>query len=231
MAAHLELKDVKACVFDAYGTLLDVAAAAMQCQDVLGDKSTPLAPLWRTKQIEYTWLRSLMGDYKDFWHVTGEALDYAMDSLKVTSPELRARLMALYFALDAFPEVAETLKKLRGAGIKTAILSNANRPMLYSACLSAGLVDLFDHIFSVDDIGIYKVHPSAYQLAIDGLYLEKDQICFMSSNAWDQAGAAHFGFKVVRINRYGALPENLPGKAVTSIPDLSGLPHILGLNV
>lgn len=229
MSANPELKTIKACVFDAYGTLFDVQSAAMQCRDVLGDKAEPLATLWRTKQIEYTWLRNQMGEYKDFWHVTGDGLDYAMDVLGLEDLALRSRLMALYFNLDPYPEVADTLKTLKNSGMKTAILSNANMPMLMGACLSAGILDNLDRVLSVDSVGVFKVMPQAYQLACDQLALEPADICFMSSNAWDQAGAAHFGFRVVRVNRAGLPPEKIPGKAIDAISNLSELPSLLGL--
>jgi len=219
---------LSACVFDAYGTLLDVASAAMRCADDLGENAGPLAHIWRTKQLEYTWLRSLMGEYVDFWQVTGDGLDYAMDTLGIDDKELRDRLMELYARLDAYPEVPAMLKSLKAAGIKTAILSNGSPDMLASAVDNAGLSDLLDDVISVDELKIYKPHPSVYQSAVDRLACDGEEICFMSSNAWDVAGAANFGFTVVWINRFGQKPERLPGKPARQLENLSGLPRLLG---
>ncbi len=228
MATTPALDDIGACVFDAYGTLFDVAAAAARCRDALGDKAGPLAALWRTKQLEYTWLRSLMGEYVDFWRVTGDGLDYAMATLGI-GDDVRARLMDLYMRLDAYGEVKDVLGGLKAAGIKTAILSNGAPSMLEAAVESAGIADLLDDVLSVDSIGVYKPHPRVYQLAVDGLGLPAGRICFMSSNAWDVSGAANFGFRVVWVNRFGQQPERLPGAHAHEISTLAELPALLGL--
>ena len=222
------LDDIGACVFDAYGTLFDVAAAAARCGDDLGDKAGPLAVLWRTKQLEYTWLRSLMGEYVDFWQVTGDGLDYAMATLGI-SGDLRPRLMDLYMRLDAYGEVKDVLGGLKAADIKTAILSNGAPSMLEAAVKNAGIDDLLDDVLSVDSIGVYKPHPRVYQLAVDGLGVAAGRICFMSSNAWDVAGAANFGFRVVWVNRFGQQRERLPGAYEHEISTLAELPAVLGL--
>ena len=226
--AQAPLSEVAACVFDAYGTLFDVAAAARRCRDALGEQADALAALWRSKQLEYTWLRSLRGDYVDFWHVTGQSLDYALAALKMADAALRARLMALYFALDAFPEVPETLRALRRTGLKTAILSNGSPSMLIGAARSAGIDDLLDAIVSVDAIGIYKPHPSVYQLVVDRLKLPAERICFLSSNYWDASGAALARFRVVWINRTGGIRDPLPGEPEREIASLAALPGLLG---
>ncbi len=218
-----------ACVFDAYGTLLDVASAAAKCSDELGDKATSLGQIWRTKQLEYSWLRSLMGEHADFWQLTGDALDFAMETVGVNDTVLRQRLMDLYFALDAFPEVPGVLQRLKDAGMKTAILSNGSPEMLHGAIDHAGISHLLDAVYSVEDVGIFKPHPSVYQMAVDGLGLPSERIRFMSSNAWDVAGASYFGFRVVWVNRYGQAPERLPGGPEHIIDDLNGLPPLLGL--
>lgn len=222
------LDDIGACVFDAYGTLFDVAAAAARCRDDLGDKAGPLAALWRTKQLEYTWLRSLMDEYVDFWQVTGDGLDYAMATLGI-GDDVRARLMDLYKRLDAYGEVKDVLGGLKAAGIKTAILSNGAPSMLEAAAKNAGIDDLLDDVLSVDSIGVYKPHPRVYRLAVDGLGLPAGRICFMSSNAWDVAGAANFGFRVVWVNRFGQQRERLPGAHEHEISTLAELPALLGL--
>jgi 2-haloacid dehalogenase len=221
------MADVKACVFDAYGTCFDVAAAAAHCKDGLGDNWEPLAEIWRTKQLNYTWLRSLMNEYKDFWQVTEDALDFALDTLAISDQSLRNKLLALYEELDAYAEVPDVLKDLKGQGITTAILSNGSEKMLASAVHGAGIADLLDDVISVNSLKVYKPHPSVYQLGVDELGVEKERICFMSSNAWDVAGAANFGFQVVWVNRFGQSVERLPGKPVHTISDLSELPPLL----
>ncbi len=223
------MADVKACVFDAYGTCFDVAAAAAHCKDSLGDNWEPLAEIWRTKQLNYTWLRSLMNEYKDFWQVTEDALDFALDTLAISDQSLRNKLLALYEELDAYAEVPDVLKDLKGQGITTAILSNGSEKMLASAVHSAGIADLLDDVISVNSLKVYKPHPSVYQLGVDELGVEKERICFMSSNAWDVAGAANFGFQVVWVNRFGQSVERLPGKPVHTISDLSELPPLLDI--
>jgi len=218
-----------ACVFDAYGTLLDVASPVAKCADVLGDKATQLGQLWRTKQLEYSWLRSLMGEHADFWQLTGDALDFAMETLGVKDNELRHRLMDLYFNLDAFPEVPNVLATLKDAGVKTAILSNGSPEMINGAIVHAGIGDLLDAVYSVEDVGIFKPHPRVYQIAVDDLGIAREKVCFMSSNAWDVAGASHFGFRVVWVNRYGQARERLPGGPEHIVGDLDGLLPLMGL--
>lgn len=227
MAAQIE--DIGACVFDAYGTLFDVNAAAAQCRDALGDKADQLSAVWRTRQLEYTWLRSLMQEYVEFWQVTGDGLDYAMAALGIEDAALRERLMEIYMRLDAYPEVKDVLTTLNAGGIKTAILSNGSPKMLASAVENAGIGALLDDVFSVDSIGIYKPHPSVYQLAVDGLGIEAGRICFMSSNAWDAAAAANFGFRVVWVNRFGQPQERIPGQHEHEAQTLEALPPLLGL--
>ena len=227
MAAKIE--DIGACVFDAYGTLFDVAAAAAQCRDALGDKADELSVLWRTRQLEYTWLRSLMQEYVEFRQVTGDGLDYAMAALGIEDDALRQRLMDIYMRLDAYPEVKDVLSALKAGGIKTAVLSNGSPEMLSSAVDNAGIADLLDDVFSVDSIGVYKPHPSVYQMAVDGLGVDAGRICFMSSNAWDAAGAANFGFRVVWVNRFGQPRARIPGDPEHETTTLEALPPLLGL--
>ncbi len=219
---------IKACVFDAYGTLFDVHSAAARCRDDLGDKADALSALWRQKQLEYTWLRSLMAAHADFWQVTGDALDYAMAATGLEDAALREKLMALYLALDAYPEVPQTLERLRQSGMRTAILSNGSTMMLGAAVDSAGIAAHLDHVLSVEDVGIFKVARQTYQLAVDRLGLRPSEICFMSSNAWDAAGAAHFGLQVVWINRFGQPRERLPGKPRAELQSLHALPELVG---
>lgn len=226
---QISLSGVGACVFDAYGTLFDVNAAAARCRDALGDKAEPLAVLWRQKQVSYSWLRSLMGRHADFWQVTGEALDFAMQTFGFSDPALRARLMDCYRRLDAYPDAAGVLKTLKAAGIPTAILSNGSRGMLADAVSSAGLGGSLDAVLSIEDAGIYKPHASVYRLAVDRLGVSAGRICFLSSNGWDAHGAAAFGFQVVWINRARQPAERLPGTLAGEVGGLSELPALLGL--
>ena len=221
--------DVQACVFDAYGTLFDIHSPAEHARDELDDKTRELSAIWRERQLQYTWLHSLMGRHADFWEITGNALDYAMKRVGLDDPALRSRLMELYLQLSSFPEVADTLSRLREAGKKTAILSNGDVSMLISAAKSAGIYGLLDEIISVQSVGIFKPHPSVYQLATDRLKIPAGQIAFQSSNAWDAHGGASFGLLSVWVNRGGQLPEGLPAEPHAEIATLAELPPLLGL--
>lgn len=223
------LENIGACVFDAYGTLFDVNAAAQHCTADLGDKWLPLAELWRGRQLQYTWLRSLMENYADFWQVTGEALDFAMEALEIKDPALRERLMELYLQLDAYPEVGDVLRQLRDGGMKTAILSNGSPKMLQAAVDNASISDALDTVISVDQIKVYKTAPAVYQLAVDQLGVKASTISFQSSNAWDAHAASNFGFRVVWINRFSQARERLPGNPDIMLDNLKPLPAIVGL--
>ena len=221
------LLGVKACVFDAYGTLFDFAAAAKGCRDVLGDDVDRLTALWRDKQLQYTWLRALQGRHAEFWQVTGDALDFALETLAIDKPGLRDRLMNLYLALAAFPEVPDVLKRLKAAGLRTAILSNGSPAMLDAAVKAAGLAALLDAVLSVEEVGVYKPHRKVYQLAVDRLGVPAAAIAFQSSNAWDAYAASAFGMQVVWCNRYGQRRERLPGAPDREIRSLTELPALL----
>ncbi len=221
------LTGIKACVFDAYGTLFDFASAAKGCRDVLGDDADRLTTLWRDKQLQYTWLRAVQGRHAEFWQVTGEALDYSLETLGVDRPGLRDRLMALYLSLDAFPEVPETLRRLKAAGLRTAILSNGSPQMLDAVVKGAKLDGLLDAVLSVEAVGVYKPHPKVYQLAVDRLAVPAAAIAFQSSNAWDAYAASAFGMKVVWCNRYGQRRERLPGAPDREIRSLAELPALV----
>jgi 2-haloacid dehalogenase len=222
------LPGIRACVFDAYGTLFDTAAAAAACRDRLGGNSEPLAKLWREKQLQYTWLRALQGRHADFWQVTGDALDFAMETLGVADAALRRRLMDLSLTLEAFPEVPAMLKRLKAAGLKTAILSNGTPRMLEAAVTNAGIGDFLDAVLSVEEVGVYKPHPKVYQLAVDRLGIAPGAISFQSSNAWDAHAASAFGMRVVWCNRSAQCPERLPGKPDREIASLAELPALVG---
>ena len=218
-----------ACVFDAYGTLFDFLSASKRCRDALGDKAEALGQLWRTRQLEYSWLRSLMGTHADFWQVTGEALDFAMASLGIRDAALRDRLMDLFLHIEAFPDARRVLEALRRAKRPAIILSNGSPEMLNAAMKSAGVESLLDAALSVESAGIYKPHRSVYELVTRHLNIPPERVCFVSSNGWDAAGAAHFGFAAVWANRGGAPRENLPGGVAAEIRDLDALPKLLGL--
>jgi 2-haloacid dehalogenase len=221
------LEGIKACVFDAYGTLFDFASAAARCQDVPDQKLGALTSLWRERQLQYTWLRSLQGDYADFWQVTGDALAFALDSLDIASPALHGQLMDLYLTPAPFPEVPSVLAQLRKAGFRTAILSNGSAKMLDSAVRAAGLSQLFDAVLSVDAVEVFKPHPRVYAYGLEQLGLRADEVSFQSSNAWDAYGASDFGLRVVWCNRYGHRAERLPGAPDYQIRTLSELPELL----
>jgi 2-haloacid dehalogenase len=220
---------IRAVVFDAYGTLFDVASAARAEEAVLGANAAPLAQLWRAKQLEYTWLRSLMGRHADFREVTAGALDYALDALRLDDADLRERLLRLYERLGAYPEARPTLEALRGTGLRLAILSNGEPGMLASAVASGGLADLLGDVLSIEDVGIYKPHPRVYALAVDRLGAAAHEILFVSSNGWDAAGASAFGFQVAWCNRTGQPRERLPSPPDAVIRTLSELPALLRL--
>ena len=222
------LAGMEICVFDAYGTLFDFNSAVARHRDAIGSKADSLAEMWRSKQIQYTWLRNGMGAYAKFWQVTGEALDHCLAVHGIADPAIREKLMNAYLALDPFPEVPAMLDRLKRAGMRLAILSNGNPEMLDPMVAASGLSDRFDAVLSVDAVGIYKVAPEVYRLVEARCGVKPDKVCFLSSNCWDAHGAAHFGFRTVWVNRAGAPDDNLPGKPVTQIRDLSYLPLLLG---
>jgi 2-haloacid dehalogenase len=220
------IEGVKAWVFDAYGTLFDYASAAARCRDELGEKFERLTSLWREKQLQYTWLRALQGKHADFWTVTGDALDFTLETLEMASPALRERLMTFYWNLDPFPEVPAVLRQLKHVRLKTAILSNGTPEMLRRAVESANIGPFIDAVLSVEEVGVYKPHPKVYQLAIDRLGIHAEATAFVSSNAWDAWAASAFGMRAVWCNRYGQVRERLPGApqwVVKSLSELSGI--------
>ena len=222
------LTGVRACVFDAYGTLFDFAAAAKSCRDVLGENADKLTVLWRDKQLQYTWLRAAQDRHADFWQVTGDALDFALETLSLDKPGLRDRLLTLYLTLDAFPEVPDVLQRLKAAGMRTAILSNGTPKMLDAAVRNAKFDVLLDLVLSVEDVGVYKPHRKVYQLAVERLGVPAASIAFQSSNAWDAHAASAFGMKVVWCNRYGQRAERLPGLPDREVRSLAELPSLVG---
>ena len=210
-------------VFDAYGTLLDVGSPVRRLAGVIGPKSDALAALWRTKQLEYTWVRSLAGVYRDFEQVTRDALIYSLQFLNIADNGFSDQLMEAYAAPDCYPEVKDALGALKLRGAKTAILSNGTPGMLKTATEAAGIGDLLDATLSVDQLGVYKTSPTAYRLATDFFDCIAAEVSFQSSNRWDIAGAAAFGFHTVWINRTN-MPDEYsdlkPGRIVADLAEL-----------
>ena len=222
------LEGIRACVFDAYGTLFDVSSPVAKLATELGDKADGLTKLWRQKQLEYTWLRSLMGVHADFWHVTGDALDFSLEALQIDEAGLRDELMTLYLKLDAYPDVAEVLTALRARSKRLAILSNGSPSMLESAVRAAGLDKLFDMVLSVEDVGIYKPSRRVYRHAMQKLQIhDAASICFVSANSWDAQAAAQFGFQAVRLVRGVTQDDRIPGKVTARIGALGELARLL----
>ncbi len=223
--SHPKLSDIEVCVFDAYGTLFDVSSVAKGAQDALGEGWKTLSDLWRSKQLQYTWLRGLAGHHADFWQVTGDALDFAMSTLQIDDAVLRARLMNLYLGIAAYPEVPATLRKLKDAGLKTAILSNGSPAMLNAAVDNSNLAKMLDAVLSVEAVGVFKPHPAVYELAAKHFAVAPGKICFLSSNSWDAFSAKAFGFQVLWCNRFGQAAERIPTRPDGEIVDLSVLPE------
>ncbi len=219
-----KLSGIRACVFDAYGTLFDVHSPVASVAGKIGDDASAVSDLWRMKQLNYTWLRSLMGEHANFWKVTGEALDYALAAYGIKDKGLRDELMQLYLTLDAYDDAVTMLKALKKQGMITAILSNGSPKMLKAAVKSAGLKSHLDHVLSVEEVGVYKPNRWVYQLAMKHTQIEfANQICFVSANSWDAQAAANFGFQVARIDRFGLADENIPGRPDIMLDSLEDL--------
>lgn len=223
---------ITTCIFDAYGTLFDVAAAARQAASEpqfphLQDNWAELAGHWRLKQLQYTWLRAITGAHADFWDVTQDGLDWAMDAAGLDGDSaLRQRLLDLYWELQAYPEVPAMLKALKDAGMNTAILSNGSPAMLDGAVQSAGLADVLDDVLSVESAGIFKPDSRVYDLVGKRFGCAKDEVLFVSSNGWDAAGAAGYGFVTAWVNRAGEPVDRLPWKPAHILPDLTAIPDL-----
>ena len=201
-------------VFDAYGTLFDVHAAMRAHADRLGDRWEMVSTVWRTKQLEYSWVRGLMGSYADFWRLTEEALDHALAVHGIEDDVLRGHLLDAYWTLDAYPEAGKALTRLRNDGLRTAILSNGSPDMISAAVRSAGLDGLLDDVFSVDAVKAFKTRPEVYRMVTDAWEAAPKAVAFVSANRWDVAGASKFGFTPVWINR-----TNAPDEYSTYPPD------------
>jgi 2-haloacid dehalogenase len=229
MAGQLfpKLEGIQAVVFDAYGTLFNVRGPVEKLSSTIGVRSAEFATAWRQKQLEYSWLRSLMGVHADFWDVTRQALDYTLDAFGISEAGLADELMTLYLKLDAYDDVAATLLALRAKNKRLAILSNGSPSMLDASLRHAGLEKSFEMVLSVEEIGIYKPSRRVYRLALQRLHIaDAASICFVSANGWDAHAAALFGFQTVSLARQSVIEEQLPGKPVATIESLSLLPDL-----
>lgn len=226
------MRTITTCVFDAYGTLFDVSAAARAAANepafsAIGANWPKLAEIWRLKQLQYSWLRAISDAHTDFWTVTCEALDFALEATgHDDDPALRTRLQELYRELSAYPEVPDMLTSLRGAGYATAILSNGSAGMLVDAVTSAGITDQLDAVLSVDDVGVFKPAKAVYDLVGKQFGCAPEQVLFVSSNGWDAAGASGYGFQTVWVNRAGDPVDRLPWRPHHILSDLSPLPEL-----
>ncbi|WP_163848761.1 haloacid dehalogenase type II [Pseudooceanicola aestuarii] len=223
---------VTTCVFDAYGTLFDVAAAAREAAAEPGRQDfaahwPAIAERWRLKQLEYSWQRAIRGAHCDFWQVTQDGLDYALAAEGLEGDaDLRARLLALYHELSAYPEVPAMLAALKVRGLNTAILSNGSPDMLRGATVSAGIGDRLDALLSVEDVGIFKPAPAVYDLVGTRFGTTPDQVLFVSSNGWDASAATDYGFHTAWVNRAGLPVDRLPGRPPRILPDLATIPEL-----
>ena len=216
------MKKIKAIIFDAYGTLFDVNSAAEKCKEKLGDKWEGFANYWRTTQLEYTWLRSLMRRHKDFWQITEDSLDKSMNFYNIDN-SMRSELLNLYKVLSPFTEVRDALNKLKQSNYKLAILSNGTPDLLNELVVSNQLKDIFDDIFSVEEAGIFKPDSKVYDLPINKYNIEKNEVLFLSANTWDVSGAGNYGYNTVWVNRNNNIFDKLDFEPNQQISNLSEL--------
>jgi len=219
------MKNIKAIIFDAYGTLFDVNSAAEKCKDKIGDKWEAFANYWRTTQLEYTWLRSLMNRHKDFWQITEDSLDKSMKAFKIDS-SMRSELLNLYKILSTFPEVKEVLNNLKKKNYKLAILSNGTPTILNELVKSNNLDNVFNDIFSIEEVKIYKPNSKVYDIPIKKYQIKKDEVVFLSANTWDVSGGGNYGYNAVWVNRNNYIFDKLdyePKKQVKHLDELLDL--------
>jgi len=219
------MKNIKAIIFDAYGTLFDVNSAAEKCKSRIGDKWEGFANYWRKTQLEYTWLRSLMGRHKDFWQITEDSLDKSMQAFNIDA-SMKNELLDLYKILSPYPEVKETLEKLKEKKYKLAILSNGTPALLNELVKSNGLQNLFDNIFSIEEVKIYKPSSKVYDMPIKKYNIKKKEVAFLSANTWDVSGGGNYGFSSVWVNRNNNIFDNLD---YTPNNEISGLNQLLDI--
>ena len=220
------MKKIKVIIFDAYGTLFDVNSAAEKCKEKIGDKWESFANYWRTTQLEYTWLRSLMKRHKDFWQVTEDSLDKSLLAFKI-DPNMRSELLNLYKILNTFPEVKDVLKNLKEKKYKISILSNGTPDLLDALVKSNDLEKMFDDIFSSEEVGIYKPDKKVYDMPIKKYKVEKNEVAFLSANTWDVSGAGNFGLNAIWVNRNKNIFDKLDYIPHNEINNLNGLLKII----
>ena len=216
------MKNIKAIIFDAYGTLFDVNSAAEKCKDKIGDKWEAFANYWRTTQLEYTWLRSLMKRHKDFWQITEDSLDKSMSVFKIDN-SMRDELLNLYKILSPFEEVPEVLKSLKEKNFKLAILSNGTPSLLNELVQSNKLDNLFDDIFSIEEVGVFKPDSKVYDMPIKKYKVKKNEVTFLSANTWDVSGGGNYGYNSIWVNRNNNIFDKLDYSPQNEIKNLNGL--------
>ena len=221
------MRKEKIYVFDAYGTLFDIDSACRNLAKEIGKDWEKLSTMWRQKQLEYSWLRNSMNEYVDFWEITSNALDYAMEVLNIKNIKLRDQLLELYLKLEAYPEVKKVLGKLKDKKFRTGILSNGSRKMLDSAVKNAKIENLLDVVISVEECKIYKPSSKVYDLVEIKTDIHKDKVTFFSSNAWDMHAAANYGFKTIWVNRFQGKLEKLPGKPNAIVTSLDNIDQLI----
>ena len=219
------MKNVKAIIFDAYGTLFDVNSAAEKCKDKIGSKWESFSNYWRTTQLEYTWLRSLMKRHKDFWKITEDSLDKSIKVFDI-NPDMKSELLDLYKILSPYPEVKETLKLLKEKNYKLSILSNGT-PSLLKGLVSRNNIEVFDDIFSVEEVGIFKPDSNVYDIPVKKYEIEKNEVAFLSANTWDVSGGGNYGFNAIWVNRNNTIFDNLDYSPVNQINNLKHLLDIV----
>ena len=220
------MKNVKAIIFDAYGTLFDVNSAAEKCKDKIGDRWEGFANFWRTTQLEYTWLRSLMKRHKDFWQVTEDSLEKSMNAFKIDKL-MKNELLNLYKVLNTFPEVKDVLNKLKEKNYKLAILSNGTPALLNELVKSNNLDNIFDDIFSIEEVGIYKPDAKVYDMPIKKYKIQKEEVVFLSANTWDISGGGNYGYSSIWVNRNNSIFDNLDYKPKEEVKNLNQLLDIV----
>ena len=219
------MKNIKAIIFDAYGTLFDVNSAAEKCKDKIGSKWESFSNYWRTTQLEYTWLRSLMKRHKNFWKITEDSLDKSIKVFDI-NPNMKSELLDLYKILSPYPEVKETLKLLKEKNYKLSILSNGT-PSLLKGLVSRNNIEVFDDIFSVEEVGIFKPDSKVYDIPVKKYEIEKNEVAFLSANTWDVSGGGNYGFNAIWVNRNNTIFDNLDYSPVNQINNLKHLLDIV----
>ena len=220
------MKNIKAIIFDAYGTLFDVNSAAEKCKDKIGDKWEGFANYWRTTQLEYTWLRTLMNKHEDFWKITEDSLDKSMQTFKI-DPSMKSELLNLYKVLSTFSEVKGVLKELKKKNYKLAILSNGTPSLLNELVKSNNLDTIFNDIFSIEEVKVYKPHPKVYNIPIEKYQIQKNEVAYLSANTWDVSAGGNYGFNPVWVNRKNSIFDKLDYVPKYQIENLSKLIDII----